>query len=307
MGQLVYVALLAWMSHPAMGSCEEDQESMFCSGSAFVPQLYCPDVDLDEWICTKKENVRCACQENLYRDKYKKCVRKEKCEKPSSAPLPAVPQEKPKPSAEPKPAIPEREHGIKMHGIFGKTLQFIQSQEKFQLVKISLQSWHKFECECLKSTRLADSLSGAERKMDCYTYVKLRNGRDRLAIRVADVDFDVSEKEGLVTITLKRAERLDAASNTDDPPFGLPKTYYVLGVADDCLLVGYGSHVSEKRLCMLWSPIAGEEVERTQCLQNSTSCMNMYDVWESEESDPCKALDDAKKGEEATKEQDASA
>ncbi|XP_072140208.1 uncharacterized protein [Dermacentor andersoni] len=136
-----------------------------------------------------------------------------------------------------------------------------------------------------------------------YTFL-FRNDKDRLAIRQQDVDFDVSEEDGATTITLKLAERLDSASNTDDPPFNLPKKYRVLGVANDCLLVGFGLQEDGNTLCMLWSPIAGEEIEKSQCLENSTSCANLYDVWESKKNDPCKELDGAEKSEQAEQKQE---
>ncbi|XP_075558573.1 uncharacterized protein LOC142590374 isoform X9 [Dermacentor variabilis] len=71
--------LLASMVSPLMGSCKDNEEPMFCNGASYIPQVYCDDANLEEWQCSQKENVRCACGPGYARTKHKTCEPEGRC------------------------------------------------------------------------------------------------------------------------------------------------------------------------------------------------------------------------------------
>ncbi|XP_075558565.1 uncharacterized protein LOC142590374 isoform X3 [Dermacentor variabilis] len=156
--------LLASMVSPLMGSCKDNEEPMFCNGASYIPQVYCDDANLEEWQCSQKENVRCACGPGYARTKHKTCEPEGRCaihgKGPATTNTPAV----------------EGTDSEQLNDIGKKALQFVQHSEDIYLAKASSEVEINGECLCLKSAFSSRLVNGAVRTVECYYYISSSAG-----------------------------------------------------------------------------------------------------------------------------------
>ncbi|XP_075724445.1 uncharacterized protein LOC142767101 isoform X2 [Rhipicephalus microplus] len=275
---------------PVTGSCPEGSGPRFCNGAAIVPQLYCTGVEHDDdWVCTRKRNVRCGCNANLYRRHDRKCVKKDDCEDQSK-------------KQEIQQAVEIQTPPTTTNGPQNKkyklTKKILQSQQIFDLLMVSEESWTSNDCLCIKSARLASTLEGAERTIECYTYITVSGapqtteylvGTKKMVKITEEIEFDV-KNDGETMILLKPPERANNPTTKKDPPFDLKKEYNVLLARKTCIVVAFEPPVNGKPQCMVLGRVSGN-IELSECYNISSLCSVMTDVWESPRSDPCAVFD----------------
>ncbi|XP_075724257.1 uncharacterized protein LOC142766944 isoform X2 [Rhipicephalus microplus] len=304
---LIIVTLACNAAHIA-DACADwiNEVPTFCWGGQRLHQHYCPGIkDNSQYTCFRGSTLGCACS-TLYRAMDGKCVRLEECgahehigadiksgthmRRVGTSPL--QPSRNAAVSATATVAAP-------VDDLHVRTTKLIQRPDVLELLMMSVDSWVHNECLCLKSTRLEDTVQGANRTIDCYAYTKWLNPPVTIATTHAEklvkltrkIEVTVEKKTCNITVHFRHAERVNHTSHTDSSLFGLMNEYAVLVAKDTCVTLTYIS-VEGKPQCMIWGTRNGDKIEENDCENDSVSlCGEMAIAIENPHTDPCELYD----------------
>ncbi|KAL1474456.1 hypothetical protein MTO96_037957 [Rhipicephalus appendiculatus] len=188
--RLIALILICKVAHVSDACADsENQVPKFCWGGQVLHQAYCPDFEnYSQYTCVGGSSVGCACKKELFRAVDGQCVQRHECaarahreaDIRSGTYMKRVGDAAGKTLGEvaditlKSVAVPEAtyEATVPADDIHVAATQLIQSPDILELLMMSEDSWVHDQCLCLKSTRFADTLKGAERTVDCYAYRK---------------------------------------------------------------------------------------------------------------------------------------
>lgn len=294
------IMLFASMVSPLMGSCPEKTNSVFCDGSHFAPQVYCNDVDLNLWQCTKKRKVWCGCSAGLARAKDGTCVPISQCSIKNDV-LKMYPLATKAESEGNREDSDVQGTGSKL----GETVvTLLQLDKDIYLVKASSEVEINHECVCLKSAFSANLTHGAVRTVECYYYIATKPGHGSRAVVFSNqtiinrphyANFVVSNRDGQTFITVGSTQLPNTVTHINKNKLHFHGKFEVLDAQDTCLLVAFAERSDGKPICMLWTVDAQAQEESNQCLATLLSkCTGeVYNLMEH--LDECKKYDASEK------------
>ncbi|XP_037523696.1 uncharacterized protein LOC119400861 [Rhipicephalus sanguineus] len=266
MALLLIVVILACKEAYITDACADSarQVPRFCWGGQYLNQLYCPDIkNKSQWRCFGGSSVGCACK-TLYRAMDGQCVELNQCAAHAhSEPdirrgtrKKAVEHIAPKTPGE-TTDTPPNTVAVPVNSHYDAAKQLIQHQDVLELLMMSLESYAHDDCICLKSTRIAETITGAERTIECYAYRKhlkvpdtIANveGSDKLLKITREVEVTVENTEGKTKVYLKPAPRPNGISEADKSLFGLFNEYDVVVAETTCVTLAFGASVDAAEL-----------------------------------------------------------
>lgn len=297
------IMLFASMVSPLMGSCPENTHAMFCDGGDFAPQVYCNDVDLTPWQCTKKRKVWCGCSAGFARAKHGTCVRTSQCSTINDV-RKLYPLATNTPSDGNHKDTDEQASSSGFAALGEKALELVQLDKDIYLVKASSEVEINHECVCLKSAFSANLTHGAVRTVECYYYIATKPGHGSRAVVFSNqtiinrphyANFVVSNRDGQTFITVGSTQLPNTVTHINKNKLHFHGKFEVLDAQDTCLLVAFAERSDGKPICMLWTVDAQAQEESNQCLATLLSkCTGeVYNLMEH--LDECKKYDASEK------------